>query len=162
MAAVRDPDSVLVGHHQMFPSSSVTSLIELMLKLMRAPAPNLQSLEQVLPLGWQSFVNQNVGRAILRRVDWDPVLFKHLLASELPAGRPIGVVLRETVDGMVTELERAWAVIRFTEVRPYVFADLVGKNLETGGGEGRFSEKRMIRLDQIIAEAVSAVLYLEV
>ena len=145
----------------MFPSSTVTSLIELMLKLMLAPAPNLQSLEAVLPQGWQSFVNQSVGRAILRRVDWDPVLFKHLLESELTAGRPIGVLLRETADGVVTGLERAWAVVRFTEVRPYVFADLVGKNVETGAGEGRFSEKRMIRLDQIVAEAVSAVLYFE-
>jgi hypothetical protein len=38
---------------------------------------------------------------------------------------------------------------------------LVGKNPESGGGEGRFSEKRMIRLDEIEDQAVSAVIYFE-
>jgi hypothetical protein len=159
---MRDPDAVLVRHHQLFPTSPVTSLIELMLKLMRAPAPNLQSLEKVLPLGWASFVNQSFGGATLRRVDWDRVLFKHLLEVELRAGRPIGILLTETINGAVTGIQRAWAVIRFTEVRPYVFADLVGKNPETGGGEGRFSEKRMIRLDEIPDQAVDAIIYFEV
>ena len=161
LSLARDPDRVLEGHRQRFPHSGVTSLIELMLKFMGPTTPDLQSLEAILPLGWRSFVNQTVGGMVLRRMEWERPMFRHLAAAELGSARPVGLLLNEPAIGGEPPRERGWAVVRFNEVRPYFFADLVSKNHELGGGEGRFSAKRIARLDQIEDREVAAVLYFE-
>jgi hypothetical protein len=149
------------GHWQRFAHSGVTSLIELMLKFVGPSAPDLQSLEAVLPLGWRSLVNQTVGGMVLRRMEWERPMFRHLVAAELSRARPVGLVLNEPAAAAEPPRERGWAVVRINEVRPYLVVDLVGKNHELGGGEGRFTAKRMVRLDQITDREVAAVLYFE-
>jgi hypothetical protein len=158
---IRDSDSVLARHRQRFPHSVGTSLLELMIKLMGGQAPDLQSLEAVLPQGWKNLINQTAGGVTVRRAEWDPVMFRHLAGVELSQGRPVGLLLKETGPEPSLASEQAWAVIRLNEIRPYVFLDLVGKNPELGGGEGQFSVKRVLRLDEIVDSQVTAVFYCE-
>lgn len=161
LSLARDPDRVLEGHRQRFPHSGATALIELMLKFVGPTAPDLQSLEAVLPLGWRSLINQTVGGMVLRRMEWDRPMFRHVVAAELGCARPVGLLLNEPALGDEPPRQRGWAVVRLNEVRPVIFADLVGKNPELGGGEGRFTAKRIVRLDQIEDREVAAVLYFE-
>ena len=161
LSLARDPDRVLEGHRQRFPHSGVTCLIELMLKFVEPTAPDLQSLEAVLPLGWRSLINQKVGGMVLRRMEWERPMFRHVVAAELGCARPVGLLLNEPAQGAEPARQRGWAVVRLNEVRPFLFADLVGKNHELGGGEGRFTAKRNLRLDEIDDREVAAVLYFE-
>jgi hypothetical protein len=158
----RDPDAVLERHRQRFPHSAASSLIELMLKLMGTEAPDLQSLEPVLPQAWRSFINQRVGGVVVRRLEWEREMFRHLLSVELGSGRPVGLLLNTPASDGEPAREQAWAIIRINEVRPYLFADLVGKHPERGGGEGQFTAKRLVRMDQIADAEVAAVVYCEV
>jgi len=139
----------------------VTCLIELMLKFVEPTAPDLQSLEAVLPLGWRSLINQKVGGMVLRRMEWERPMFRHVVAAELGCARPVGLLLNEPAQGAEPARQRGWAVVRLNEVRPFLFADLVSKNHELGGGEGRFTAKRNVRLDEIEDREVAAVLYFE-
>ena len=158
---LRDTDSILAGHQQLFADSAVPSLIELLLKFLGIETPSLQSAGGDLPAQWGGLVDQTFGRIVLRRLPWGRVAFCRLLNQELSAGRPVGFMLQAATGGTAPTGQRAWVVTALQAVGQYYFVDLVGKFPELGAGEGHFTEKRSMRVDEILDGQVSLVLYCE-
>jgi hypothetical protein len=158
----RDPETVLGLHQQRHPHSARASLIELMLKLLEVEAPDLQTTAHDREEeSWQSVIDRVFGRYAVRRWNGGPAPFTELLKIELAAGRPVGLIWRESPAATQAHGFRAWVAIRIHETPPYLFIDLVGKMAELGGGEGQFSEKIVARVDFIPADALTEVLYCE-
>ncbi len=152
---LRDADSILAGHRQLLPSSAVRSLIELLLKLLGVNPPDLQGMPAGEEGQWASLVDQTFGHVTLRRLAGEREAVSRLIIQELSAGRPVGLMLQ----GKSDDGERAWVATGLQQVAQYQFVDLASKFPELGSGEGRFTEKRSLRLEEIFQGQISSAFY---
>lgn len=158
---IRDIEGIFSAHRQRYASSEVTSLIELLLKLMAENPPDLQVREMHGSIGRPDLMDQVYGRIALRSFTWEQEPFIPFVITEIAAGRPVGLWLSNKLTLSGRKGERGWIVVRINTVGNYVFADLYSKRPEQGDGDGHFTEKRVLRLDGLSQEHVSMSIYCE-
>jgi hypothetical protein len=155
---VRKLNGALDEHYPWSFASAATSMIELMFKLAGIQVP-----PQVFDLkgNWTSLLDQTFSGIILRRLTAPVADAPGLLTTELNAGRPVGLLLRERDPHSGQETELGWVAMRANQIRPYLFIDAVRKHPEAADGQGRFTERRVIQFDSIPPASLSDLVYCE-
>jgi hypothetical protein len=158
LSIVRQLEDFPTAPFPWFKPAGPLSAIELMLHLLGIDQLSFQT-ESELPLHWDSLIGQTFESVVLRRVDGSAVEQQHLIEMELKAGRPVGLLLKELDPSSNEMVEQGWAVLRMNQIGPCIFLDAVRKHPDSPQTGGRFTERRVLRFDNLPARDISAMLY---
>lgn len=110
-------------------------------------------------LHWRDLIDQTFDGYALRRMEGGIGDQHDRLAEELKAERPVGLIIQELDPATGQSVERGWVLLRLHQVGPYVFLDAVRRHPESLASEGHFTERRVLRLDQMEAGQIEAIVY---
>ena len=138
---------------------SPSSVIEIMLQLLGVDRPHLTAESLNAGLHWRELIDRTFDGFVLRRMEGTIGDQNDRLAEELKAERPVGLILQEVDPSTGQSVERGWVLLRLHQVGPYVFLDAVRRHPESVAPEGRFTERRVLRLDQMAPGQIEAIVY---
>ncbi len=130
-----------------------------MLHLLGVEQPRFEADSLNSALHWSDLIGQTFDGFRLHRMAGTAAEQQTQMGEELRAERPVGLLLRELDLVTGQRVERGWVILRMHEVGPYVFLDAVRRHPDSTADDGRFTERRVLRLDQMMPDQIEALIH---